>query len=152
MTLHLWRQAAEAARDTPGSYGLRPFRVYTIVREWSGEHVGDGVADDDSTELLESGYPPKVRELAGDELAVNGLAAGTIEVGPFTPSWTVGATSGGVALSTLVPTASGGNQELLYRVTGTGFGDYGKLYALSRSTKTANFRYTLTLTPIETGE
>lgn len=149
MTLHAWRKVAGDARAVPGSYGLRRFRVYAIVREWTGATIGDGLSGDVVTELLEAGYPPKVRELTGEEIAVNGLSGRTFEVGPFTPEWESGGDTGGVKFTDIMPAAKGGSTERLYRIVGDEFGEEGQLFALSQWAKTANFRYTLQLTPIE---
>jgi len=140
---------AEDARRTAGSMGLRRFRVYTLVREWAGEHIGDGGSFDLETELLEAGYPPKVRALTGEELAVNGLGATTYEVGPFTPSYTDGLETGGVSYATLVPECKGGVRELFYRISGDELGELGKLFARVGEPGVKNFRYMLRLQPIE---
>jgi hypothetical protein len=140
---------AEDARATAGAMGLRRFHVHTVVREWSGPNIGDGGSFDLETELLEAGYPPKVRALTGEELALNGLGATTYEVGPFTPSYTDGLETGGVTYSTLVPECKGGVRELFYRISGDEFGELGKLFARVGEPGVKNFRYILRLQPVE---
>lgn len=42
--------------------GVRPFRVYTVLRTWSGEAIGDGVSSDVEAEIT-----PQPRVLAWDK-------------------------------------------------------------------------------------
>lgn len=85
-------------RAIPGQLGLRPYSVKMLVRTYAGATVGVGGYADTETEIVEEGgYPPKVRWLSDERLSLAGYAAGTIEVGPITPSHT----GGGASLETL---------------------------------------------------
>jgi len=73
-------------RAIPGQFGLRPHTVAVRDTSWDGPHTGDGEPTETWTSITESGgHPPKVRWLRDDEVAVGGLASGTVEVGPITP-------------------------------------------------------------------
>jgi len=76
-----------AIRGIPGVFGLRTHRVFVIASRFTGPYTGDGSRSNTEFELTEgsSRTPPKVRWLKSDEIAVGGLAAGTVEVGPITP-------------------------------------------------------------------
>lgn len=76
---------ARSIRGIPGTLGIRPHSVSLLEREWSGTYSGDGTRTDTSTAIVEgNGQPPKVRWLTDEDIAVGGLSAGTIEVGPIT--------------------------------------------------------------------
>ncbi len=72
-------------RAIPGELGMHPHSVTLVESDWAGTHSGDGSRTDTSTALLESGQNPHVKWLSDEELAVAGLSAGEIEVGPLTP-------------------------------------------------------------------
>ena len=76
---------ARAIRGIPGQLGIRPHSVALLERSWDGTYSGDGTRTDVTVPIVEGGsYPPKVRWLSDEELAVGGLSGGTIEVGPIT--------------------------------------------------------------------
>jgi hypothetical protein len=82
-----YREIANRARRIPGEHGLRPWRVFAAVGTWSGSgHFGDGERADTEVELLESGQPPKVRQVSAEQVALDsGLQSGDWFVGPVTP-------------------------------------------------------------------
>lgn len=80
-------------RSIPGQLGLRPHKVWLLKRSWSGQHTGAGTRTDVEFPITEGGkQAPKVRWLSDEEIAVGSLAAGTVEVGPITPSHKGGGT------------------------------------------------------------
>lgn len=78
------KELAHDVRAIPGELGIRPHTVSLLERDWDGTYSGDGDRTDVSTEITESGQPPKVRWLTDEELALAGLAKGEIEIGPIT--------------------------------------------------------------------
>ena len=83
-----YRQIANRARQIPGVHGLRPWRVFASVGTWSGgaTHFGNGTRSDAEVELLESGQPPKVRQVKAEQVALDaGLQSGDWTIGPVTP-------------------------------------------------------------------
>lgn len=150
--LHSLRRNAETARAIAGAMGLRRHRVFAVVREWSGTHVGDGTYTDTEDELFEAGYSPKVRALSGEELAINGLSSHTYEIGPFTPPWAVGSETGGVEFDDIAPAAIGQTHERFYRIRGEEFGEDGKLFCLADNPGIRNFGYKIRVRPIEDTE
>jgi hypothetical protein len=83
-------------RGIPGRMGLRPHRVFLRNSIWHGPDVrapGDGSEFTTEVEILEDVYPPKVRQLKDERLALSNLAKGSVEIGPITtPGETVGIT------------------------------------------------------------
>lgn len=89
----------DAIRAIPGQLGLRPNRVYLLDGSWDGSHTGEGVEVQTETELtVGDSQPPKVRLLSDEIIAMGELAAGSLEIGPITPSYT----GGGVSSATLL--------------------------------------------------
>ena len=93
----------DGIRAIPGQLGLRPNRVYLVATEWDGAYTGEGEATEDADEItVGSGQPPKVRQLNDEQLAMGQLAAGAIEIGPVTPSYSGGGVSAAVLLAQAV--------------------------------------------------
>jgi hypothetical protein len=81
-----YREIANRYRSIPGEHGLRPWRVYSVVSTWSGDHPGEGTRSDVEEELLENGQPPRVRQVKAEQVALGtGLESGDWMVGPVTP-------------------------------------------------------------------
>jgi hypothetical protein len=100
-------------RGVPGSLGLRLWRVFVDVGSWDAAgHIGDGVEQVTSVEILEGGYPPKV-SMVGEQRAALGFAEiADIEIGPITPE-------AGTAYSVLNGFALNPNQTLRLRLEHT---------------------------------
>lgn len=92
--LDRYRRIAGRARKIAGEHGLRPHRVCVVAARTGGTYTGDGGRWEISNEILEQGFPPKIRWLKNDELALGTLPDGTVDIGPITPT----NTSGGTAL------------------------------------------------------
>lgn len=105
-----FRAIAHRVRAIPGErFGLRPHTVSLVTATWSGAVTGEGVETTTTTEIIElNGQPPKCRWLRGDEVAIGGLAAGTVDVGPITPE--LGASLDALNVGAL---ATGGTRHLL---------------------------------------
>lgn len=117
-----FRAIAHRYRSLPGAFGLRPYTVEIVLRTFSGTHTGEGVEVEETTDILESnGYSPKVRALSDEELALGGLAKGSLEIGPITPDYSAGGTS----IATLTQIAATNGDMVLFRLTGpSGTADY----------------------------
>lgn len=73
-------------RGIAGRFGFRVSRVWIVRKRWSGEHAGEGYANEELVEIQEgNGNPPKVTQIDDRRLAIAGLPAGSLEVGPITP-------------------------------------------------------------------
>lgn len=82
------------ARGIAGSLGLRVHTVALLVTYYSGQHTGEEAIGDELTPLVEGdGYPPRVRQMKDEELALGNLQPGTLEVGPLTPEFSGGGVS-----------------------------------------------------------
>lgn len=80
-------------RAIAGGMGIRPYRFYVIDETYVGEHTGEGLANIDETEIVESGNrPPRWRFLSTEEIALGNLPGGAGELGPVTPGFTGGGT------------------------------------------------------------
>ena len=135
-----YRRIAERYRATPGKHGLRPYRIFVVNASRSGAYGLEGTLTETETELLESGQPPKVRQLKAEELALNDMGAGGIKVGPITPTHS----SGGIDFSTL--TAATASTMLRFRVVSPGSTD-GVYFRLFSANDDRAIHYTLTLYP-----
>ena len=86
-----FRALAHRIRAIPGrDFGLRPYRVYVVTAHFPNTTTGHKLTSNpfaDRVELTHAdGQPPKVRWLNEEELAVGNYSAGTVEIGPITPS------------------------------------------------------------------
>jgi hypothetical protein len=63
---------------------------------------------------LEQGFPPKIRWLKNDELALGALPEGTVDIGPLTPT----NSSGGLALALIDGSRLEVGAVRLLRITG----------------------------------
>lgn len=142
------RAAAHSARSVPGSMGLRRYSVHVVTRSWSGSRIGEGSCGDCSTELLEAGYPPKLREMNAKELAFAGLESATYKLGPITPEYTYNGVTSGIAYETLKPTVYDDTTEFFYVISGGEFGD-GMRCTVDEVDHSSPLHYTVTLTPAE---
>ena len=131
------------ARSIMGSLGMRPHTVTRVVR-----YAESPRSDLDSLEtpITEAnGYPPKVRWLKEEEIAVGGLSAGTVEVGPMTPKFS----GGGTDIALLRGDDLQPGDKLYFRITGPQHPD-GALYRKTKLVTEKALRYVLQLEPVET--
>lgn len=108
----------EKIRHLPGSLDIRQYHVFVVVRAWTGDRPGVGSSTITTTELLVSGYPPKVKPLTTkDVIASGGLyTASDLRVGPFTPT----TPAGGTDPMTFNPATTSDPTEVTFVVTGPG--------------------------------
>jgi len=110
-----FRSIAYRHRSLPGAYGLRPYTVSVVLRVFGGTHTGEGSETEMVTEVVElDGYPPRVRVLDDEQLALGGLAKGSVEVGPITPDCSLG----GMSIDTLRQIAAESGDMVVFRLTG----------------------------------
>ncbi len=91
-----YRAIAYQYRNLPGKHGLREHTVSVVTATTDGTHVGDGAITETESELVErGGYPPKVRWLNDEEIALasGALGRGAVSIGPITPTFSGGGTS-----------------------------------------------------------
>lgn len=129
-------------RAIPGRMGLHPFRVYVVVRTWTGSTVGDGTSSDSETELLESGQPPHLESLGDEEVMVANLGKGSVKIGPLTPEHT----GGGLDIDTVQATLTAA-QERWIKVTGPGRED-GERFRITDVDTDSALHYTITAAPL----
>jgi hypothetical protein len=132
------------ARSIAGTLGLRPHSVSIVIASTSGTYTGDGTRTETETAITEaSNQPPKVRWLKDEELALGNLSAGTIEVGPITPS--------NGTIGTLLATLSGADltdgQVRFLRITGPQHPN-GADYTITRVNGDKALRYSIQGTPV----
>lgn len=81
-----YRSIANQCRAIPGEHGLRPWRVFLEPGQWSGSsHIGEGTESLTPLELLENGFPPKVRQVSSKMVALGIAEVGEWHIGPITP-------------------------------------------------------------------
>jgi hypothetical protein len=106
-----------AARALVGQW-LGVHELWLVETSWSGEHAGDGSAQELLTPITEAGgVYPKVVELSGKQLALADLAAGSIRF-KLTPSFTAGDATGGTSLAKLEGKDLMAGQSLKVRAKG----------------------------------
>ncbi|HTJ17823.1 MAG TPA: hypothetical protein VL494_13680 [Steroidobacteraceae bacterium] len=88
-----YRRIANRVRAIPGKHGLREHSVEVVIATTSGARTGDGTRSENAHQILESGYPPKVRWLNNQDLALGQLPIGTVDIGPITPIHSSGGTA-----------------------------------------------------------
>lgn len=136
---------ARSIRGIPGLLGIRPHTVSILLREWGGTYSGEGNRTDVAVPITEgSGQPPKVRWLKDDEIAVGGLAVGTVEVGPITSEHL----NGGITLAQLQAEslAVGGTRYLV--ITGPQHPS-GAKYRVTNFSADRAFHYMIRAEPVD---
>ena len=112
-------EAIEDVRSVPGELDIRQFRVFVVVRSWTGGRPGVGTEQTVSeTEILVSGYPPKVKPLTTKDVVASGglYTASDLKVGPITPS----NAAGGTDPSVFNPDVGSFPTDVTFRVEGPG--------------------------------
>lgn len=133
-----------SVRSIPGQLGIRPHTVEVVKAVWRGAHTGDGQVYETVTAITESGgFPPKVRQLSSEELAVGALPAGTIEIGPITPDFP----GGGTSLTTLGGSDLFDGNTFQLRITGPMHPD-GAIYRVTKSSADRALHYTIQAQPV----
>lgn len=135
-------------RAIAGQLGLRPYSVSVCVRFNSGRYGLEGTATDVVSQIAEAGgYPPKIRFLNDEQLAIGGLPKGTVSVGPITPQ----SLSGGLTLDVLTGANSEVGELVHFILVGPEFPD-GARYRLIGTQSDRALHYMLTLAPIASNE
>ena len=137
--------AVEGFRTLPGELDIRQQRVSVVVRAWTGSRVGDGTSTTTTTEILVSGYPPKVKELSSRDVVASGgrYTSGDVRVGPITPPHA----SGGVDPAVYNPATTASPAEVYFVLTGPGFPTGGARFERVSDDTLANFSHFLVLRP-----
>ncbi len=131
------RKTLFAARSIAGRLGFRVHTVALVKRYAIGQHTGDI----DMSSLLpiteQDGYPPKTVWLDDETLALANLGAGSVDVGPITPSFP----GGGTDLSKLTGANLDTGDTLHLLITGPNHPE-GALYRIKevRADKALNYR------------
>lgn len=105
-------------RGIPGRLGLRGFKVFVLVRRYSGSRVGVGPFTDAPLVQLtvaEGTQPCKVEQVSAKDVIRSGgtLTDKDLRVGPLTPPYA----NGGTAQTTLDPPRGASPAEVFYKVT-----------------------------------
>jgi len=135
---------AYSVRGIAGALGVRPHAVSILKRSWSGSQPGDGTQTDVERMIHEGGgQPPKVRWLTEEQLTVGNLEAGTVEIGPITPSFR----GGGTDLSFLDGSQLEAKEARYLRITGP-MHPKGAIYKVIKLTADHALHYTITASPV----
>lgn len=136
-------EAVEDVRNLPGELDIRQFRVFVCVRSWDGARVGVGNATTTETEILVSGYPPKVKELSSRDVVASGglYSAGDVTVGPMTPEHA----RGGVSHDVFDPPKGASPTEVYFRIEGPTFVDGWAHFERVSDDTFGNFSHTMVL-------
>jgi hypothetical protein len=131
-------------RGIAGALGVRPHTVSILKRSWSGSQPGDGTQTDVEMTIHEGGnFPPKVRWLTEEQLAVGNLGAGSVAIGPITPSFR----GGGTDLSFLDGSLLEAKEARYLRITGP-MHPQGAVYRIVKLTADHALHYTITASPV----
>lgn len=134
---------ARSIRGIPGQFGIRPHTVALLERSWDGTYTGDGTRTDATVALTEGGgYPPKVRWLSDEDVAVGGLSNGTIEVGPIT------ADGSGIEILANIRGDDLENGDARYLVVTGPKHPNGAKYRITRITADRAIHYTIQARPV----
>jgi hypothetical protein len=140
------KPALRSIRGIPGELGLRPYTVDVFISSWSGSVVGEGTETKTSFRLYEDGNQnPKVRFLRDDQLALAGLPAGSLKVGPITPNFA----GGGTTWDSISGGDASAGESFYFVLSGPEFPDGARFILVGRSTDHA-MHYVLTLKPYST--
>jgi hypothetical protein len=130
-------------RGLAGEYGFRPHTVEVVVSYWSGQHTGEGHDGDEVTAITEgNGYPPKVRVMNAEEIALGNLPNDTLEIGPITPEFSGGGTPDSLLFGKLPQGAT-----RYIRVTGP-IAPNGAMYRIKASRRDRSLRRILHVEPV----
>jgi hypothetical protein len=131
-------------RGIPGQFGLRPYSVDIVIRRKAGKYGLDGSASEVSRiTLSEGGYPPKVRILNDEELALGGLGRGALQVGPITPDFL----TGGASFAEITASAAQDHDLVHFEVTGPAHPN-GARYRLIDAQSDRAMHWMLRLAPV----
>jgi hypothetical protein len=135
-------------RAIPARLGLHPHSVAIVVASTDGTHTGDGTRTETVTSVTEhGGYPPHVRWLNDEEIALGQLAMGAIEVGPITPLHN----GNGTDLDLLTGADMTDGQVRLLRITGPNHPS-GADYRITSVSADKALRYMIRAVPVGTQE
>lgn len=139
-----YRKVAYRYRNKPGQYGLRPHTVAIVVTSWAGAQTGEAAKTPVTTPIVErDGLPPKIRWLKQDELALQNLPKGSVEIGPITPDFSIGGTS----IATLTASSVASRATFHFLITGPQHPS-GAKYKLERTSADHALHYTITASPV----
>lgn len=137
------RSRLPSIRAIPGKLGLRPNAVYILRRGWvkaeaADQSPGVGSRYEDERRVTEGDQNPKVRQLSDERLALAGLQAGSIEIGPVTPGHST-------TLADLRGAFLEDKERLFIRISGPLSG----IYRISGLTVDRAMHYMITAVPVE---
>lgn len=143
-----YRRLANRIRAIPGQrFGLRPYTVAVLLKEYSGTYTGDGTETETETAIVEAnGQPPKVRFLKDEERALADMPAGSVEVGPITPDFA----GGGTAIATLKQSSAAAQDAVQWKLTGPEFPN-GALFVAEGFKTDRALHYRVRLRPVASG-
>lgn len=137
------RQITHRYRSVPGQHGLRVHTAALIHRRYSGDTGASANYTEEIPIVERGGFPPKIRWLKDDEIAVGSLMAGTVEIGPITPEFS----GGGTDFADIVGRPLDRGDTLHVRITGPQHPD-GALYRIARSSADKALHYTIQAVPV----
>lgn len=142
-----YRKIAHRYRSLPGEHGLRPHTVAVVTKAYAGAELGQGVETTTTIPIVErGGYPPKVRNLSSEQLALAGYDRATWEIGPITPDFS----GGGTLISMLTQSGIGPNTEPHIFMTGPEFPN-GANFRVMKSQSDHALHYTIQVQRVADG-
>jgi len=139
-----FRQIANDVRAIAGrDFSIRPYTVERLESVNAGDYQLEGTETETAVEITVDGQPPKVRWLSDEELALGGMASGTVEVGPITPDHA----GGGHSWAVLCGGDLSEGDRLAYRLTGPEH-PTGALYRFCGGKHDRALHYLIRLRPI----
>ena len=131
-------------RAEAGLEGFRPHAV-SLVKGLSETGQPQDTVEHEELAIVEANsQPPKVVQLNDEQVAVGGLARGTIEIGPITPAFA----GGGTDLGELVGRKLEGGDTLHVKITGP-LHPTGALYRIVDVRAYRALRYMLRAKPVD---
>ena len=136
-----YRRIAYSKRNLPGKHGLRPYRVFITTGTYSGTFTGEGNETRTEVEILENGYPPKVRFLDDEALALGQLEKGAARIGPITPEHS----TGGTDIDDILGTDLSNGETLKVRLSGP---DGDAFYVISSKSFDRALHWMIDVSPV----
>lgn len=136
-------------RIPQSAYDMRQNTIDIIIRQWSGDVVGNGTSVDLKRRLfINHDRNIRVRQVSSKDIVASGglLTESSLKIGPFTPSYP----GGGLDNPDFDPPVNGKSREIFFIIKGLGMGKQGRWFRRVNDNSLQNYTTWLFLTA--TGE